>query len=234
MPVDVKDNLTHAGACVLGEDATFTGRLEGRDVTILGRFKGTLQILGRVRIGRNARVEADVQAAMVEINGEFVGDVKTQSLVFGETARARGVFHAKRLGMKEGASVTGSFPPVESAVKENAAPFVAGRAMPAGKGLPKEALAPAETIAFQKPAPAAAPSDKVKPTDSESSKPSSSPAAMASASSNAAVVETQQPSETVASTLTQASSTETPQVVQNDNEKRPEASPPPPETPESQ
>jgi cytoskeletal protein CcmA (bactofilin family) len=235
MTVNARDESTQAGACMLGEDATFTGQIEGRDVTILGRFKGKLQLLGRLKIGRNARVEAEVRAVTVEINGEFVGDIKARSLVFGETARARGTFISERLGMREGASVSGSFPPPESSDKEGAAPTLVARSTPSGNAPQKEALV-SHTAAPVVPAssPPILPGEKATPMTSASREPTSpSMASETSAPSTEAAVATPPTPESNSPTPEKSGSTEENRVARNDKEKKPEASPAPQKRPDA-
>src|SRR5262249_29115584 len=93
---------------VRGEDTTLSGRMSGQDVTVLGRFEGDLQLRGVLRIGRKGRVKAVVRARAVEVEGEFDGEIRAASLVFGETARAKGTFLAERLAIREGALVDGA------------------------------------------------------------------------------------------------------------------------------
>jgi cytoskeletal protein CcmA (bactofilin family) len=93
---------------VLAEDTALTGRMSGQDVTVLGQFEGDLQLRGVLRIGRKGRVKAVVRARAVEVEGEFDGEIRAASLVFGETARAKGTFLADRLSIREGALVDGA------------------------------------------------------------------------------------------------------------------------------
>jgi len=92
---------------VFGEDSRLSGRVSGQDFTILGQFDGELRATGRLRIGPAAVVRAQVKAAAVEIDGDFEGEVRSDSLRFGRTARAKGVFLAECLSLQEGALVNG-------------------------------------------------------------------------------------------------------------------------------
>jgi cytoskeletal protein CcmA (bactofilin family) len=93
---------------VIGEDSKLTGRVTGKDLTIHGRFEGTLEIKGVLRVARNGRVSAVVKAHSVEVDGEFDGEIRAQSLAFDENARAKGVFVADKLRIREGARVDGA------------------------------------------------------------------------------------------------------------------------------
>ena len=127
----------------LTEDAAFTGSWRGDELIVQGRIEGELNITGWVRIGRSGRVEGNVKARSVEVNGGFKGDIKAQLIVFGETARAQGTFASERLVVKEGSVVDGAFeqtppaPPPAEPVKGGAAPVKAtapGQTAPAPAG----------------------------------------------------------------------------------------------------
>jgi cytoskeletal protein CcmA (bactofilin family) len=93
---------------VLGEESSLSGRFVGQDLTVLGNFDGDLKANGVVRIGRQAAVKARIEAGAVEVEGVFEGEIRTGRLLFGATARARGVFLSDRLTIKDGAVVEGS------------------------------------------------------------------------------------------------------------------------------
>ena len=94
---------------VLSEDATLSGRISAQDLTILGGFDGDVTVRGRLRIGPNAKVKAKVRAESVEVEGQFEGEIRSKALSFAPSARARGLFLADKLGIREGATVEGSF-----------------------------------------------------------------------------------------------------------------------------
>jgi cytoskeletal protein CcmA (bactofilin family) len=112
---------------VLGDGATLKGRVAGKDITILGRFEGTIDVKGTVRIGRQALVKAEVRAQAVEIDGEFEGEIRTSRLSFGETARAKGAFRADRLRIMDGALVDGAMNLDAAAPKPAPLTVVAGQ-----------------------------------------------------------------------------------------------------------
>jgi cytoskeletal protein CcmA (bactofilin family) len=107
---------------VVGEDAQFSGRFGGQDLTVLGRLEGDVELKGRLLVGKQGRVKAKVKAAATEIQGEFEGEVRTDALTLTETARARGTFVAKRLNVREGAVLEGSVNPSGGAGAATAAP----------------------------------------------------------------------------------------------------------------
>jgi cytoskeletal protein CcmA (bactofilin family) len=99
--------MAESPGAVVGDDASFSGLLTGRDLTVLGRFDGEVEISGRLRVGPKARFKGTARAAEAEVDGEFQGDLRAERLAFGETARAGGVFHAARLSVRDGARVDG-------------------------------------------------------------------------------------------------------------------------------
>ncbi len=66
---------------LIDADAEFEGKLQGKEARILGRFKGEIQLKGRLHVGEGARVEARVIADSAEIAGDFVGEIKVQRLL---------------------------------------------------------------------------------------------------------------------------------------------------------
>ena len=102
---------------VLGEESSLSGRFVGQDLTVLGHFDGDLKAQGVVKIGRQASVKATIEAGAVEVEGAFEGEIRANRLLFGATARARGVFLSDRLTIRDGAVVEGSVnqpPPLQS------------------------------------------------------------------------------------------------------------------------
>ena len=92
----------------LSADLNFTGTIAGQDLAVLGQFEGELRLAGQLRTGGASRVKAVVKAKAVEIEGEFEGEVRAESLRLSPTARARGTFVAKRLVIEEGAVFHGA------------------------------------------------------------------------------------------------------------------------------
>jgi cytoskeletal protein CcmA (bactofilin family) len=93
---------------VVGEESLLSGHMVGKDLLVLGRFEGRLELKGLLHVGRQGRVNAQVQAGRVEVEGEFEGEICAGALLFGEKARARGVFRADRIEMREGAVLDGA------------------------------------------------------------------------------------------------------------------------------
>lgn len=93
---------------VIDTQSDFEGTLRGKDAQVLGRFRGEIELTGRLVMGEGSRVEAKVTADVVEIAGEFKGELKARSLSVLEKGRVEGTIDAQRLAMREGALLNGS------------------------------------------------------------------------------------------------------------------------------
>ena len=93
---------------VVDSHAVFEGKLKGKDVQILGRFKGEIELSGRLMMGEGSRVEAKVIAEQADIAGEFSGELKVRNLILLEKARVEGTLEAQNLAVREGAQLNGS------------------------------------------------------------------------------------------------------------------------------
>jgi cytoskeletal protein CcmA (bactofilin family) len=97
-----------SGTTIIDAQADVEGTLKGKDAQVLGRFRGQIELTGRLVMGEGARVEARVVADAVEIAGEFKGELKARSLSVHEKGRVEGTIDAQRLAMREGALLNGS------------------------------------------------------------------------------------------------------------------------------
>ncbi len=97
-----------SAATVIDTHADVDGTLKGKDVQILGKFRGQIELTGRLVLGETARVEARVVADAVEIAGEYKGDLKARNLSVLEKGRVEGTIDAQRLSMREGALLNGT------------------------------------------------------------------------------------------------------------------------------
>ena len=93
---------------VIDAQADIEGTLRGKDAQVLGRFRGQIDLTGRLVLGEGAKVDAKVTADVVEIAGEFKGELKARSLSVLEKGRVEGTIDAQRLAMREGALLNGS------------------------------------------------------------------------------------------------------------------------------
>ena len=106
--VAVTPSSTAPHESTLSADLNVTGTISGQDLAVLGQFAGELRLAGQLRTGGSSRVKAIVKARAVEIEGEFEGEVRAESLRLARTARARGIFVAQRLVIEEGAVLHGA------------------------------------------------------------------------------------------------------------------------------
>lgn len=95
-------------ATVIDADADVDGKLSGKDARIMGRFRGEIELTGRLHMGEGSRVDAKVLADAVEIAGEFKGEMVVRSLILLEKARVTGTLDAQTLAVREGAQVNGA------------------------------------------------------------------------------------------------------------------------------
>ena len=100
--------MAEENVTVIDAQAEVEGKLRGKDALVRGRFKGEIELSGRLVLGEGSRVEATVVADAAEISGELKGDVKARSLVLAEKARVQGTVDAKVLVVREGAWLSGS------------------------------------------------------------------------------------------------------------------------------
>jgi len=107
---------------VLASGCAVSGRVAGRDLDVLGRFEGELDLSGRVHVASGSQVKGRVRANLVEIDGDFEGEVRAQTLRVGVGASARGKFFAGRISVVDGASLDGDVNPSESAADAGKAP----------------------------------------------------------------------------------------------------------------
>src|SRR5258706_14699916 len=95
-------------ATLIDANADVEGKLKGRDAHVLGRFRGEVEVSGRLVLGEGARVDARVTADAAEIAGEFKGEIKVRALTLTEKARVQGNVDAELLVVREGAQLDGT------------------------------------------------------------------------------------------------------------------------------
>jgi cytoskeletal protein CcmA (bactofilin family) len=93
---------------VINAQGDFEGTLKGKDAQIFGRFRGEIELSGRLTLGEGARVNARVVADSAEVAGEFRGDLKVRSLMLLEKGRIEGTLEAQTMAVREGAQLNGS------------------------------------------------------------------------------------------------------------------------------
>lgn len=93
---------------VIEADADVEGKLKGKDVRILGKFRGEIELSGRLFMGEGAQVDARVLADAVEIAGEYRGELVSRSVTLLEKARVMATLDAQVLAVREGAQLNGA------------------------------------------------------------------------------------------------------------------------------
>ena len=93
---------------VINAQGDFEGTLKGKDAHILGRFRGDIELSGRLVLGEGSRVQARVVADAAEIAGEFRGELKVRTLVLLEKGRIEGTLEAQSMTVREGATLNGA------------------------------------------------------------------------------------------------------------------------------
>ena len=87
-----------------------TGKVTGTaDLIIEGTIKGEIRLgNSRLTIGPQGNVEADVEAREVVVEGQMTGNIRaTEKVVFGPASQMKGSISAPRLGIQEGARISG-------------------------------------------------------------------------------------------------------------------------------
>jgi cytoskeletal protein CcmA (bactofilin family) len=94
---------------VLGPDASFKGELTfEKGVRIHGRFEGKIQTAGRLHVAREAKLQADVDAGSIVVDGEIRGNIHANERVeLKQSARYEGDLIASKLVVDEGAVFSG-------------------------------------------------------------------------------------------------------------------------------
>jgi cytoskeletal protein CcmA (bactofilin family) len=111
---------------VLASGCAVSGRVAGRDLDVLGRFEGDLDLSGRVHVASGSQVKGRVRANLVEIDGDFEGEVRAETLRVGVGASARGKFFAGRISIVDGARLEGDVNPSEPAPSAGSHPPASG------------------------------------------------------------------------------------------------------------
>jgi len=102
-------NLSASGTLV-GRSVTIRGEVTGsEDLYVDGTIEGTITLVsGRLTIGPNARIIADVQAPEIIIMGALEGNVRSEGRVeLRNKASVVGDIVAVRLAVEEGAIIRG-------------------------------------------------------------------------------------------------------------------------------
>jgi cytoskeletal protein CcmA (bactofilin family) len=95
------------GRTLIDVDTSIDGKINGKDATIAGKFKGEVHLSGSLTLAPSAAVDATVQVELAEIGGSFSGKITAKKLVILETGKITGTIDAGQLVVKEGAILNG-------------------------------------------------------------------------------------------------------------------------------
>ena len=94
---------------IIGPDATFKGELSfDKGLRLQGKFEGKINTPGRLHVAKEAKMNADVEAGSIIVEGEVKGNLGASDRVeLKNTARYEGDLTASKLVVDEGASLVG-------------------------------------------------------------------------------------------------------------------------------
>ncbi|HLL90000.1 MAG TPA: polymer-forming cytoskeletal protein [Tepidisphaeraceae bacterium] len=104
---------------VLGPDASFKGELSfEKGMRLMGKFEGKINTPGRLHVAREARMQADVEAGAITVEGDVKGNLSANDRIeLKQSARYEGDLRASKLVVDEGAVFSGHVSVGPEAVK---------------------------------------------------------------------------------------------------------------------
>jgi cytoskeletal protein CcmA (bactofilin family) len=119
---------------VLGPDATFKGELTfEKGMRVMGRFEGKVTSPGRIHIAKEAKMQADVEAGAIIVEGEVHGNLSASDRIeLKQSANYEGDLRASKLVVDEGAIFSGHVSVGPEAVKGRAPQAPGGVVRPGG------------------------------------------------------------------------------------------------------
>ena len=119
---------------ILGPDATFKGELSyEKGMRLHGKLEGKINTPGRLHIAKEAKMQADVDAGAITVEGDVHGNLSANDRVeLKQSARYEGDLRSSRLVVDEGAILVGHVTVGPDAVKKGGGgPQQGGGAKPA-------------------------------------------------------------------------------------------------------
>lgn len=113
------------GRTLIDAETSIDGKINGKDATIAGKFKGEVHLSGTLVLAPSASVDATVQAELAEVAGTFSGKSTAKKVVVLETGKVTGTLDAGQLVVREGAILNG---PVAAGKSSTPAPAAAAPA----------------------------------------------------------------------------------------------------------
>lgn len=104
---------------IIGPDANFKGELSfEKGLRLMGRLEGKINTAGRLHVAKEARMQADVDAGAVIVEGDVKGNLNANDRIeLKQTARYEGDLRASKLVVDEGAVFNGHVSVGPEAVK---------------------------------------------------------------------------------------------------------------------
>src|SRR5436190_10259542 len=104
---------------ILGPDASFKGEMSfEKGLRLMGRFEGKINTSGRLHIAKEAKMQADVEAAAIIVEGDVRGNLTANDRIeLKQSARYEGDLMAAKLVVDEGAVFSGHVTVGPDAVK---------------------------------------------------------------------------------------------------------------------
>ncbi len=108
---------------VLGPDASFKGEMTfEKGMRLQGRFEGKITTPGRLHVAREAKLQADVEAGAIIVEGEVKGNLNASDRIeLKQSAHYEGDLRASKLVVDEGAIFSGHVTVGPEAVKNRPA-----------------------------------------------------------------------------------------------------------------
>jgi cytoskeletal protein CcmA (bactofilin family) len=122
---------------VLGPDATFKGELTfEKGMKVHGRLEGKITSPGRLHVAKEAKIQADVEAGTIIVEGEVHGNLLASDRIeLKQSSRYEGDLTASKLVVDEGA-VFKAHVTVGPEAAKNRVPNVGAPGMPRPMGQP--------------------------------------------------------------------------------------------------
>ncbi len=99
----------YGGASVLGPTLKFKGELTAQeDLLIRGQVEGSIKHSSNLKVGKEGKIKARVDAEYIEVHGEVEGDLTgSKSVVVKDSANVSGNIYSPSVSLYEGAKFNG-------------------------------------------------------------------------------------------------------------------------------
>lgn len=127
---------------MIGPSIEIKGTVTGdEDLVIQGKVEGSIELgAHEVTVGESGKVNADINARTVRIDGEVAGDIRgNEKVVISKSGNVRGNIIAPRMTLEDGAIFKGSIDmdPGDASAKVALAPKTANTSKPAPDAAPE-------------------------------------------------------------------------------------------------